>query len=343
MGEQALKEDRLLDKAYGCLAGVVIGDAMGMPTTFYTPEQIRKTFGYVTSFLDAPPGHPVHSGMKAGQITDDTEITLIVAKVIIDSGGVTPENVASHLVKWATDKGVLKTQAIGPSTRRALEKLLSGTSPLESGVFGTTNGASMRISPVGILNAGRPASAVEDVVKTCLPTHGTNVAISAASAIACAIAEGMKEGPSVKSVIEVAKTGSRLGAAQGLVYPAASVEKRINLALEFVGKSREIREAALLLYDYIGAGVESNEAVPTAIGLFASAHGDPMEAITAAVNVGGDADTIASIVGGVAGAYQGINAFPERLVREVETVNNLHLKEVATKLVKAAYLRKAKR
>jgi ADP-ribosylglycohydrolase len=91
----------LFDKAYGCLAGVAIGDAMGMPTSFYTPNQIKQKFGFVDRFLDAPKAHPIHNGMVAYQVTDDTQLTIVIANVIINNGKITPEGVAKHILEWA--------------------------------------------------------------------------------------------------------------------------------------------------------------------------------------------------------------------------------------------------
>ena len=39
---------------------------------------------------------------------------------------------------------------LGPSTRRALDAVLAGTPPEEAGRSGDTNGAAMRIAPVGL-------------------------------------------------------------------------------------------------------------------------------------------------------------------------------------------------
>ncbi len=39
---------------------------------------------------------------------------------------------------------------LGPSTKRALERLAAGEPGAETGRDGTTNGAAMRVTPVGI-------------------------------------------------------------------------------------------------------------------------------------------------------------------------------------------------
>ena len=159
--------DKDLDKAYGCLIGVAIGDAMGSPTTFMTLEEIAKRYGYVEEFIDPPADHPIHAGLKAGQVTDDTELTILVAESIIRSGKIDTENYIRMLIEWALSRKILETDFIGPSTKRALQKLIEGSDPKEAGKLGTTNGGAMRISPVGIVDRRRLDQAVIDTYKIC--------------------------------------------------------------------------------------------------------------------------------------------------------------------------------
>ena len=75
--------DELSKKIYGCLAGVAIGDALGMPSSSLRPDQIQRQYGRVTTFLNAPDDHPIHAGLKQGTITDDTELTMIMINMMI--------------------------------------------------------------------------------------------------------------------------------------------------------------------------------------------------------------------------------------------------------------------
>jgi ADP-ribosylglycohydrolase len=328
-----MEKELLFRKAYGCLAGVAIGDAMGMPTTLYTPKQIKGRFGRVRDFFPAPEDHIIHKGMKAGQITDDTETTLIIARTIIEDKRVTSTGVARRLVEWAVERKVVGTDYLGPSTSRAIEKLISGTDPREAGKLGMTNGAASRISPIGIFNSGNFEGAVEDTEQACIPTHNTSVAISAACAVACAIAEASRKGATVDSIVKAAKVGAIKGEEKGLPIPSASVGKRIEMAVNFVKKTKNLQKVSRYLYEFIGCGVASNESVPTSIALFVAAKGEPMKAIIAGANIGGDTDTIASIVGGICGAYKGIEAFPKGLLDKIEEVNHLSIEKVAEDLV----------
>ncbi|MEA3397324.1 MAG: ADP-ribosylglycohydrolase family protein, partial [Chloroflexota bacterium] len=56
----------LLDRAYGCLAGLALGDAMGCPTEFLTPEEIAAEYGWVEGLVAAPARHP-HAVLPVGR------------------------------------------------------------------------------------------------------------------------------------------------------------------------------------------------------------------------------------------------------------------------------------
>jgi ADP-ribosylglycohydrolase len=209
---------------------------------------------------------------------------------------------------------------------------MEGKDPRETGRQGVTNGAAMKISPIGIINVGNREKLLDDVEKTCLPSHGTSVAISAASAVAGAIAEALTPSSTVDSAVKAALECAAMGAKRGRQVTLPSIEKRIELAIDLT-EGMDPSAAAAALYDYIGADVACVSSIPTVFGLFHAAGGDPMEAIIAASNLGGDTDTIASMVGGIAGALRGIGAFPPEMVRQVEEESDLDLKDVALKLI----------
>ena len=90
--------NNIKNRIKGCLIGVAAGDAMGMPSSMMSPEKIRRIFGKIDSFLPAPEGHVIHGGMKAGEITDDTLQTLLIADSIIANKGVEPEDIGKRLI-----------------------------------------------------------------------------------------------------------------------------------------------------------------------------------------------------------------------------------------------------
>src|SRR5258708_22364481 len=90
--------------------------------------------------------------MPAGSVTDDTEQALLLARLLIEGGGrVDPAELARRLLAWEESmraRGSL--DLLGPSTRRAVAQLLAGADIEVAGRLGATNGAAMRIAPVGV-------------------------------------------------------------------------------------------------------------------------------------------------------------------------------------------------
>ena len=60
--------DPRFSRAYGALAGLALGDALGMPTQALSPQQIRAVYGRVTGLVDADTSQPYAPGMAAGSV-----------------------------------------------------------------------------------------------------------------------------------------------------------------------------------------------------------------------------------------------------------------------------------
>jgi len=323
----------LLDKAYGCLAGLALGDALGCPTEFMTPEQIAAEYGWVEGLVAAPIWHP-HAALPAGRVTDDTEQAMALAGIYLRDGRMSAEAMARAVLDWADAQGEHLALYLGPSTRKALESLRAGADPRKSGRAGKTNGAAMRVAPVGIVHAGDFEGALADAVEASLPTHGTTLALSAAGAVVCAVAEAMREDATLERVLEAGMEGAARGREFGEWVWTPLLEKRIQLALRLARQAENETQAVRALYDYVGVDMTVTESVPTAFGLAALAEGDPVRAVRYAANVGGDTDTIGAIAGAICGALAGIDAIDQTMLAEVERVNKLDLAAVAEGLVR---------
>ncbi len=322
-----------ISKATGCLAGVALGDALGRATEFMTREQIREKFSWLDHFaapLDAHPGF----ADPLGVITDDTEQTLIIARLLATGELLTAERVADALVAWARDHNGLSSPYLGPSTRRALARLIEGASPYETGKQGTTNGAAMRVAPIGVAHPGDFDKALRDAIAASIPTHNTHNAMQAGAAVACAVAQAMTREATIETIIAAAQDGARRGREFGAWSWATPLDKRIEFAVRLARQATSLDDALQTLYDYVGVGLDPAESVASAIGIVVAARGEPMTAIFAGVNIGGDTDTIAAIAGGICGALRGIQALDARLVNEVERVNGLDFASIAEKLVR---------
>ena len=325
-------DNRLYEKIYGSLIGVAFGDAMGMPVEMLTPAEIKKYYGRITSFVRAIPEHPSHF-LNAGSVTDDTLQTIFMAKILIKyNGKINARIFSKELIKWAEEKNILEISFFGPSTKKAIARLLEGEDPYKTGDRHVTNGAAMRIAPVGIVNAKRVNDAVKMAVEVTLPTHGSQTCVEGAAAIAAAISESFNEHATIDTIIKSAIAGATMVKGKGLLTVSPSVIKRIKYAIDIAKKPLGLDEIALELYDIIGFGMHIAETVPSALAMFYASKGNPIPAINAVVNVGGDTDTIASIIGAIGGAYMGVHIFSENIINTIERVNKLKLKEIAKEL-----------
>ena len=143
----------MLDRALGALVGGAIGDALGMPTQLLSPAQIKASYGFVDSFISPSDDHPVSKGLGAGTITDDTEQALLLGRILLESGdSFDHKRWVNALIAWERDVKLRGSyDLLGPSTKRAIDAINSGVPPEEAGRDGDTNGAAMRIAPVGIM------------------------------------------------------------------------------------------------------------------------------------------------------------------------------------------------
>ncbi|HOY62693.1 MAG TPA: ADP-ribosylglycohydrolase family protein, partial [bacterium] len=107
-------------KFEGCLLGLAIGDALGMPFEGMRTSTIKSMLGgKAGEFMPCR-----DRGLRAGQWTDDTKMALKLAESIARKNGkVDPADVARAYVEWY-DSGDLR--GIGRATLEAILNLKSG-------------------------------------------------------------------------------------------------------------------------------------------------------------------------------------------------------------------------
>ncbi|MCY4538324.1 MAG: ADP-ribosylglycohydrolase family protein [Chloroflexi bacterium] len=307
----------LQSKILGCLYGQALGDAFAMPAQVH-PDNTERSFGWLDSWQDAPDDHIVHAGLPAGRITDDSEQAFSIAAAVIDAGGVTLDAVVGGLVAWYDRVGGDDSPYVGPSTRRGINALKAGEDPRTTGTWGDTNGAPMRIAPIGLLHPGDIAGAVADTVTVCMPTHFTSPAVSGACAVSAAVANAMVDGISLDAVLEAGLAGADLGKAHGRAWFGCSVPFKIEQALAIANGEQDDTTRLRRIFDEVGATLNVPETVGAAFGLLAMAGGDPKRTAILAANLSGDADTIGAIACAMAGAYAGFDAIPAEDVAVLE-------------------------
>lgn len=320
---------RMADRALATLTGVALGDALGMPSQTMDRTALRAAYGRITGFVAPVSGHPVSHGLVAGQVTDDTEQTILLARrLLADPGPLDPHAWAADLLTWEREviaRGL--GDLLGPSTKAALAALGRGVPVEEAGRAGTTNGAAMRIAPVGIAtppDAGRLVARVVDVSRV---THFRGEALAGAAAVAMVISQGL-EGETFDAALDGALRAARLPIPG--VDPAAqeAMASRIALALDVAPRGEDS------LADKIGTSVQSLQSVACAFGVVRLAKGDPWQAALVAANIGDDTDTIGAMACAMAAACTGMAALPAEAVARVDAVNRLRLAPLVAGLLR---------
>lgn len=341
----------MYDRILGGLIGAGAGDAMGAATEARTTEQILEYFGHEVVDFEKPPMDTFGAGNEPGQLTDDFSSAYFVAKHIVDNGGiVTAKAVQEALIEWS-EHAVFFDRFAGPTTRLAIRRYKGEKIEKSGGVElvtrQATNGAAMKISPIGLLNAGNVDQAIQDAITVTMVTHDNYLALSGACAVAAAVSRAVMEDADVYSILQAglygAKEGERIGREVARDVAGPSVVKRMEMAID-IGLGRGTPwEKMIEIGHRIGTGLHVAEAIPSAFGFFAANDGDAMGSIIGAVNVGYDTDTIATMSGAIAGAYCGAKAYPEHFLPTLEQANHLEIEKLAKDLTAIAQRRLTER
>ena len=334
--------DPRFSRAYGALAGLALGDALGMPTQAMSPEQIRAVYGRITGLVDGDASQPYAPGMPAGSVTDDTEQALLIASLLVRGRGTSSGRVAldagefAHaLLAWEDsmiERGSL--DLLGPSTKAALERVRAGEDPLTVGGAGTTNGAAMRVTPIGIaMPTADPQAFADAVWSSCQVTHATRQGFQSAALVAAAVSMGIDAAHSpsldLRSLLWKALSYVDSLPERGAWTPDPDVVAATRRAMQLVANPAS--SSLECLVEQVGTSVASAQAIPMAFALLAR---DPSpQALLDAANIGGDTDTIGAIAGAILGAALGFEVFVGRGLAQVELASHLDLPSVALELL----------
>jgi ADP-ribosyl-[dinitrogen reductase] hydrolase len=153
----------LHDRALGAYLGLAIGDALGATVEFMTPREIRHQYGVHDKIVGGG-----WLKLKAGQVTDDTEMSLALGRAIIESEGWDLKAVAESFAAWLKRK----PPDVGNTCRRGIRRyLLDGSlsGPPNPGDAG--NGACMRNLPVALATLGNVEAFARWTLEQCHFTH----------------------------------------------------------------------------------------------------------------------------------------------------------------------------
>jgi ADP-ribosylglycohydrolase len=329
------------DKIYAGLVGLVVGDAYGMPVEMMPREHVQKLFGHIEGLVEITQptvidGYVYLPRGQKGRVTDDTYFNFYIIEKMMERGSLDESAIAEVFFEKALE--MFDTPFYGPTTKAGAKRMLRGVDPRTTGLPSSPRGeaqscgsATLRSTPIGMAHPGRPEEAALEAVRASLPTHGSRVALEAAGCFAAAVAAAMVSQPTMEQIYEAALLGCRIASQHGRPVIAPSIAKRIEVAWKIAKQIDNPYQAALECYQVIGAGLPAAESIPTGLGVFFASGPDLMKAVLASVNVGGDADSVASLAGALSGVFGGIANCPKEVISEIEHVNNINVKTMAGK------------
>ncbi|MFH8256651.1 ADP-ribosylglycohydrolase family protein [Streptomyces roseolus] len=272
------------ERAVGAVLGSAVGDALGAPFEFGLPGVFRARFPDGVGELCGG------GGWDPGEATDDTQMAVLVGESLLDRGGLDLPDVFDRFRRWAA----ADPKDIGLLT----ERVLLGGEPWDRAATldfqvegrGAGNGSLMRASTAAVHFAARGRTATMDAGRRLSAlTHGDPAAWEGTALLHELVRVALLDGDPLAALPDT----------------LAEVDPR----------HRE-RWAAVLAPGWRPEdATEFNGAVWPCLGSAVWAlrtTGTFEEALTAAVDLGGDTDTVAAVTGMLAGAVYGAGAIPDR-------------------------------
>lgn len=297
-----MNKDKLKNAIKGALYGVAVGDALGAPLEFMSADQIKRRHGLVTEMIGGG-----WLSVKPGEITDDTQMTLAVAEGIVANPGNPIEEVGTRFIEWmrsgpkdigGTCSASISRAASIAAGRTSNKNPSAGDRPTEDDWYRASkdtairngnrsggNGALMRTVYPGLYYQGR-LMAVETAAAIAQMTHWdeeSNEACEIYTDMIYLITEAISREEALQIIRDVLKDSEYSLKARKQLKPTGYVVDSFNCALHSI--------AATVTFE---------------------------DAIIEAANLGGDADTIAAIAGGLAGVIYGYNEIPVRWIQTLD-------------------------
>lgn len=261
-------------RAVGAFIGLAIGDALGAPLEGFPPPPFTVT---------EMEGGGMHHTLP-GQYTDDTLQASALAKTLVRCGGLDPGDFSRRLISVYR----ARPEFFGPTSRAVLDLVEGGVRPEDAARMvhdarggSRSNGSVMRGIPVGIFY---PPDVVREASLAASRVTHFDAAAGEASAFVNRMVSGMCRGEEASAAFGYALAACRNPELHGLLRDWRAHPREPSL------------DAVLCTHCAVSVFMDA----PTF-----------RDAVITAVNLGGDADTVGAIAGGLAGACWGLHAIPE--------------------------------
>lgn len=274
------------------LLGTAVGDALGLPAEGVSRQRIHRLWRGVWR-------HRFLAGR--GMISDDTEHTLMVTQALLahpDDAAAFHRALGWKLRWWSASLPA----GVGLATAKACLRLWIGFPPDRCAVASAGSGPAMRCAIIGAFFAHAPERRRAFVLASTRLTHRSWQAETAALAVA--------------EVVALAVTAGTMPAAANVF----SILRGLIAEREWQDRLGQM-ESSLARGDSVGAFAESLglgkgvsgyalHVVPVALYAWLRHGGEYRTAMVAALDCGGDTDTVGAILGALCGAAHGAEAIP---------------------------------
>lgn len=288
----------IVRRAQAALLGGAVGDALGATTEFMKPAQIRERIGVHREITGGG-----WLNLLPGQVTDDTELTLCVARGIVQAREWNLAAIADRFAHWLSGEPA----DVGATCRRGIREYIEtrrlAAAPNE---WDAGNGAAMRVAPVALYTLGDEKLLSRLAVEQAHITHHHPLSDAACVAVGRLIQRGI------------------------LRTPLAGLRATAD---ELAGMHQEFRFEG---YDGESSAYVA-DTLRTVLDAFFSTESFE-DCLVKTVNRGGDADTAAAIAGAIAGARYGLSAIPRRWVCALDAGMREELASLAERLVRRSPL-----
>ncbi len=293
----------LKQRAIGAYLGLAIGDALGASVEFMTPREITAQYKVHNKIIG---GGWLH--LKAGQVTDDTEMSLALGDAILKAGKVDAPIIAQSFSDWMARKPV----DMGNTVRRGIVRFRQhGITEMPESEHDAGNGACMRTLPIALFGLGERLEVVRGWSQA--QAHITHHNKISDAATLC--------------VIEMIQT---------------SLMGTVTLTDLRQIADRLITDFPIFAFDKKREENPSGYIVDTMKAVFQSLFetNDFESCLIDVVNRGGDADTTGAIAGMIAGAFYGRAEIPQKWLKALDdVVKKQCIDQAETLIEQSAYYR----
>jgi ADP-ribosyl-[dinitrogen reductase] hydrolase len=310
-----VSDHAILDRAYGCLLGQLVGDALGSLVEFRSESTIQRL--YPEGVRDLADGG-THNTI-AGQPTDDSELALALARSLAKTGDFDEKHVLQAYAVWLGSHPF----DVGATTRQALAAAAWASDPQAAvketreaaSTTSQANGALMRACPLGILGwNSSPEQLADWARRDASLTHPHTVCQAANEVFVIAIALAIKGGKNQQELLQSALKHAYSSDDPGYQVVAARLEAAVKGPP--VEPMDDSKQGWVLL------------ALHNAFYQLLNAQGLE-DGLVETIQRGGDTDTNAAIAGALLGAYHGAERIRNDYKRAILTCRPIQgLKQV---------------